>query len=339
MGRDENSSIGFENGDWEFPAAGDLGNLLKHQREKLGLSLDQLSEQIRVRSRFLAAMEKEQWDRLPSYGFVKGFMRAYAQALELEPDKVLSLYETLAFSPDTSVQGLTSEPSGRKRTLTVAVIILIFLVLAAGGLYYAWKIYAPQKPGMTDKGPNEPIAEEIPVQEDGREVVGEESPRVEKPERETPPEPAPEVIPPPEQKPVAVPQEVSPSLESPEAAIPPSPAEPPAHSSETAQATDTGREKEPEGAAQNGPPHVLKAIVRERTWIRIFIDEQEPKEYVFEPGSRPQWEAAEGFELLIGNAGGIDFEFNGKRMADLGEPGKVIRLSFPEAFQQNRTEE
>jgi hypothetical protein len=36
-----------------------------------------------------------------------------------------------------------------------------------------------------------------------------------------------------------------------------------------------------------------------------------------------------GFELLIGNAGGIDFELNGKKVGPIGRPGQVVRVRLP----------
>jgi len=87
----------------------------------------------------------------------------------------------------------------------------------------------------------------------------------------------------------------------------------------------------PEG---DKPPLTLKAYVRERTWIRVMIDDERPKEYIFGPESTPEWRAHNGFELLIGNAGGIDLEFNGKRMEDLGKQGQVIRLRLPSGYER-----
>ena len=63
--------------------------------------------------------------------------------------------------------------------------------------------------------------------------------------------------------------------------------------------------------------------------MRIRIDGDKPKEYILAPESQPQWRAEKVFELLIGNAGGIDLEFNGKKMEDLGKQGQVIRLRLP----------
>jgi transcriptional regulator with XRE-family HTH domain len=73
----------------------------------------------------------------------------------------------------------------------------------------------------------------------------------------------------------------------------------------------------------------LTGIVKERTWLRIRIDGEEEKEYLLHPGSRPQWRGKESFYILIGNAGGIEFDLNGKRMGRLGNPGQVIRLTLP----------
>ena len=73
----------------------------------------------------------------------------------------------------------------------------------------------------------------------------------------------------------------------------------------------------------------LTGMVKEKTWVRIRIDGKEEKEYLFQPGSRPQWRAKESFYMLIGNAAGIDFDLNGKRVENLGNPGQVIRLTLP----------
>ena len=79
---------------------------------------------------------------------------------------------------------------------------------------------------------------------------------------------------------------------------------------------------------------VLKAKVKERTWIRVFVDNKEPKDYVFQPGSTPEWKAEKGFELLIGNAGGVELGLEGTEMKTHGKKGQVIRLNIPEGYER-----
>jgi hypothetical protein len=78
---------------------------------------------------------------------------------------------------------------------------------------------------------------------------------------------------------------------------------------------------------------MLKAVVLETTWMKISIDHGEPKEYIFQPGSRPQWKAIEGFDLVVGNGAGIEFDFNGKRLGRIGNAGQVIKMRLPEGFK------
>ncbi|MBN1625907.1 MAG: DUF4115 domain-containing protein, partial [Deltaproteobacteria bacterium] len=82
----------------------------------------------------------------------------------------------------------------------------------------------------------------------------------------------------------------------------------------------------------------LTAYVMERTYIRIYVDNEPPREFIFSPGSYPQWKADEGFFLLIGNAAGVEFDFNGKRITALGKTGDVVRLRLPEDFNPNINE-
>jgi cytoskeleton protein RodZ len=63
------------------------------------------------------------------------------------------------------------------------------------------------------------------------------------------------------------------------------------------------------------------------------------KEYVFAPSDTPEWEAEKGFELLIGNAGGIVLEFNGKKMDNLGKQGQVVRIKLPEEEERSSARE
>jgi cytoskeleton protein RodZ len=83
--------------------------------------------------------------------------------------------------------------------------------------------------------------------------------------------------------------------------------------------------------------YTLKAIVVERTWIRISIDDGEPKEYLLDPGFRIQWEGQKGFVLLVGNAGGIELELNGQNLGRPGKLGQVMRLQLPKGYTQTRS--
>jgi hypothetical protein len=76
-----------------------------------------------------------------------------------------------------------------------------------------------------------------------------------------------------------------------------------------------------------------------RTWVQIYIDEEPPKEYIFNPGETHVWRANQGFDILVGNAAGIEFDFNGEKIANLGEPAKVVRVRLPERFQSILREE
>ena len=77
------------------------------------------------------------------------------------------------------------------------------------------------------------------------------------------------------------------------------------------------------------PRFSLTANVRNRTWIAIYVDDQPVKEYLFQPGDTITWTAQKGFDILVGNAGGIDFFLNGTEIGTLGTEGKVVRVKLP----------
>jgi cytoskeletal protein RodZ len=73
---------------------------------------------------------------------------------------------------------------------------------------------------------------------------------------------------------------------------------------------------------------VMRAI--EPTWVRVQIDDGQVAEELLPTGAVREWTAARRFVLTVGNAGGIEVDFNGRRIPPLGARGAVIqRLVLP----------
>lgn len=67
----------------------------------------------------------------------------------------------------------------------------------------------------------------------------------------------------------------------------------------------------------------------EKTWIKVIIDEKESTEYNLNPGDELVLEAAKGYNLLIGNAGGLKITLNNKPVIVPGESGQVVIIHLP----------
>jgi cytoskeleton protein RodZ len=68
------------------------GKDLKKIRDELGISLEEISEIVKVRMVYLHAIEDDQVEKTPSRIFLKGFLRAYAQCIGLDADIVANRY-------------------------------------------------------------------------------------------------------------------------------------------------------------------------------------------------------------------------------------------------------
>jgi cytoskeleton protein RodZ len=300
-----------------------LGDFLRREREKRGLSHEQIAELTRLRRHMVAALEEEAWDRLPQPVFVKGFIKSYAKALGLDQKEVLDLYEQ-APPPESETPKLVLET----RRASKRPLFLIFAVAVVLGavLLFAWQGYwseekaVPAREEETQAGTLEPAVPPAPEQLPEQKIVEEEVVPLHVARKPIPPARETEEAPPTEELRVAG-EEGRGEL----------PAEGPAE-------LQGAFEEEPRvdvvpGPAEASERHVLKAVVEDRTWIRITVDDEEPKEYIFQPGSRPQWKAKNGFDLVIGNAAGIEFEFDGQTMENLGALGQVVRLKLPEGYE------
>jgi cytoskeletal protein RodZ len=129
-------------------ARGNFGERLKRERELREVSLEELTKATRISTRFLLALENEDWEKLPGGVFGHGFIRSIARYLGLDEESLLAEYD-LARSNQS--QAAAAKPEDRipspPKWLPVAAVLTILLVLA--GLFYAgrygWRRYTAHR--------------------------------------------------------------------------------------------------------------------------------------------------------------------------------------------------
>src|SRR5687767_7018900 len=77
-----------------------IGAALKEERERQGLSIEDLEERTKIRTRYLRALENEDWDIIPAPSYVRGFLRTYAQALGLDSEELVDDYREEFEAPE-----------------------------------------------------------------------------------------------------------------------------------------------------------------------------------------------------------------------------------------------
>ena len=103
---------------------------LRHARERMGLSLRDVADRTKIRAAILDAIENNDADRLPPPIFARGFIRAYAREVGLDPQMVARRYfpepaaapaRSAASTPNRSVgeSAIWLECVGRSQTWAV----------------------------------------------------------------------------------------------------------------------------------------------------------------------------------------------------------------------------
>jgi cytoskeleton protein RodZ len=126
------------------------GAELAAQREALGMTVDQIADQLKLAPRQVIAIEKGDYDSLPNMAVTRGFIRAYAKAVRLDPAPLVAMIQvegavghatatvrptrvTASFS-ESRFPTLT-ERQGKPFGLIIGGIAVVVLLAAAG----AWK--------------------------------------------------------------------------------------------------------------------------------------------------------------------------------------------------------
>lgn len=71
---------------------------------------------------------------------------------------------------------------------------------------------------------------------------------------------------------------------------------------------------------------ILRLKVNQDCWLHITIDNTVSQQYNLKAGDLIEWKGEKVFTLDIGNAGGIEGEFNGRPLGPFGESGKTAHV-------------
>lgn len=73
----------------------------------------------------------------------------------------------------------------------------------------------------------------------------------------------------------------------------------------------------------------LKISAVKDTWMKVIIDGQNPKEYLLNSGDLLELKALKGYNLLVGDAGAIRLNFNGRALDIPRESGRAANIQIP----------
>jgi hypothetical protein len=109
-----------------------FGEHLRREREMRGVSLDEISAATRISTRFLEAIETEQWDQLPGGVFNRGFIRSIARFLGLDEDSLVAEY-ALGTASGARAHVVTQRPHKMPRNWRPAAAALVAIALMVVG--------------------------------------------------------------------------------------------------------------------------------------------------------------------------------------------------------------
>ena len=329
----------------------ELGAALRAEREKRGLSIEDVANHLKIGARLLRALEEGDASSLPHLAYAKGFIRSYSSYLGMAAEEVNEAVCALGgTSPAVPQPVYTPEESLAPGRSLKWLGVLIVLALVAGGAYVAWQqgaleILSRQTRRLAQPSPplqTPDSAESVP----GRETSAPAADSAQTPSQ-TPAAKseafAPAASPSPEAAPVAAPASAA-STASTGGVNTPSSAPAPASawglSSTTAAPAQPAIGQNATQPAQPAdgalPPGQHKVIITatEECWIHSNADNTDTRQFSLRKGDTFALTFTKSLELKLGNAGGVRIRYNGQDMPAPGQSGQVRTLTFPPAARQ-----
>ena len=296
-----------------------VGETLRQQRMRRNVQLQDVSEQLKISSRMLEAIEADEFDKLPGGVFAKSFVRQYAGLLGLDEEEVAAQFEQAVGSPELTHLAELKRPSPtpslprmterrfgsrRQRNILPSLVAVVVVMLICSAVYGWWQRNR-QLAAMRQPAP--------PATEARRAA------------------PTASHAQPPRAQPQ--PQPPAATAATANAAPPSATAAAPAPSTSATAAAPPSQPGVPQPLVPDTSPpgneavHV-ELVVAEPVWVSVQRDGHTIYEGVLQPKEIRTVAAASEITLKLGNAGGVTILLNGKPIPSPGGEGEVRTLQL-----------
>jgi cytoskeleton protein RodZ len=270
-----------------------IGPVLEKARKERGLTLEEAEHATKIRKRYLAGLEREDYGVLPDAVYAQGFLKTYANYLGLDGEELArelrkrrrprrersvtydygaprtSEFDKLLVNPGQ----LGQKERRRISAATILTLLVALLSLAAvvGSLYYVGR-------GAQSAGQNPPSQEGAA----GERAANQQAANDQEPE--------------------------------PKGGAP--------------AAGGEGDENAPAAEPRPDSLSVVVSVEGDPSWLSVLVDGELAYEQIAEPGFSRTFEARRGISIKTGNAGAVGVEVNGQDLGRLGESGEVLTRDF-----------
>lgn len=293
-----------------------FGDKLRLEREKRKITLEEISASTKIGTRMLLALEGDKFGQLPGGIFNKGFVRAYARVVGLDEDQAVADYlqasgdaspaapetrdnarETNARETEERISRLETISDSPSRPLPWGIFALILLAVALA--LSLWSHRRREQERLAAHTPSAKAALQSSAapsrQGDATSSTGGSAIQ-----------PLPVTTP---MTSATVPATTSSEKTS----------------SPVGQNSPSGTRTAATPAALTPEPGEFTVVIqaREQSWISIIVDGKPTPSALLEAGSERTIRARKQVVVKAGNAGGVDFRLDGKKLDVGGDFGEV----------------
>jgi cytoskeleton protein RodZ len=133
-------------GKGDKPDVFEIGPTLREARVRRKLTLTQVSDDTRIRIKYLQAMEDEDFEVIPGITYVRGFLRTYADYLDLDADVIIGEFNSHSrrFPESEPFGGVSAlgRPHGHRSRNTLLLTALVCLLVLA--IIYVLELHKPK---------------------------------------------------------------------------------------------------------------------------------------------------------------------------------------------------
>lgn len=288
------------------------------ERLRRGWTLQQVSDLTRISITVLKLLEEKNFEKIGRERSVEMLLRTYSNALEEEGP-----FKPFSESGDRKMDRRKPR-SGTYLPFILATGLLIVIIAGVGLLYHETRImsfYKPAPETRTENRLEQPKIEQSKVAPGAAEKTG-ASPGAERPiagaaQKELPAESV---------KNEPVQNEVLPA---------PAAAPAPAQEASEPRTSPPGREAARSPATAGTQPteafHLMEIQATQKAWVQVSIDGKKPESELLDPGATRKWKALKRIEMVIGNRGGVQLEWDGKPVALGSGKNRVVTVSLSDS--------